>query len=160
MLIPLTRGFSALVDDTDYELVAFRKWHALRYQRKDGSELVYACRTEFPDGKKTLLHMHRVLLSAPPGMEVDHVNGCGIDNRRTNIRLATRSQNGANTLSPTRPSNSGFRGVRAIGHGYHALIKGRRIGTYKTAVEAAAVRDAAAIEIFGEFAILNHAGGS
>lgn len=88
--IQLTRGMVAIVDDDDYDHVTQFSWYAIKRRR-----LWHAAhkRTNKP------LYMHRVLLNAPPDMEVDHANGDGLDNRRHNLRLCTKRQNAQNRRS-------------------------------------------------------------
>jgi hypothetical protein len=87
--IPLTQGKVALVDDEDYERVNAHKWCAQR----SGSRW-YAVRWVYRNGRRTLERMHRFVLGAGDSLlDVDHLNGDGLDNRLGNIRLATRSEN-------------------------------------------------------------------
>lgn len=153
--IPLGNGRVALVDDADYERVAAHRWHAARSSQK--RENFYAkCRI----GRRTT-YMHRFILAAPPGAEVDHRNRDGLDNRRENLRTATRSQNGANKTDPV--GRSGFRGVVCIDPARRKpwrgslVANGRRLTTayFETARDAAVARDALARLHHGEFAILN-----
>ncbi len=100
---PLTRGYVALIDDADFErLVRYDKpWFAsVRPDR------VYAAR----DAHDARLYLHRWLLEAPRGIEVDHRNGDGLDNRRLNLRLATRGENARNRRVSVAP----YFGVRPI----------------------------------------------
>lgn len=104
--------------------------------------------------------MHRLILGARRGEFVDHKNGNGLDNRRTNIRLATQGQNNANRRNLLKPL-SGFRGVSA--HPYRSewearVKQGRKFvhrSVHASALEAAQAYDKAAREIWGEFAVLN-----
>lgn len=104
--------------------------------------------------------LHREIMKAPKGVEVDHKNGNKLDNRKSNLRFATKPQNQWN--SKMRINNtSGFKGVsfeKAKGK-YAARIrvgsKYFRCGYFCTAIEAAAAYDAAATHYFGEFARTN-----
>lgn len=88
-----------------------------------------------------------------PPDEVDHANGCKDDNRISNLRLAVKSQNGAN--KPIQRNNtSGFKGVsfhKATGK-FQAGLRRKFIGYFDTAEEAHAAYCAAAEKHFGEFA--------
>src|SRR4030066_2184242 len=100
--IKLTRGKVAIVDDEDYEWINQWKWHC------NGQG--YAERHCDIPGKRTMIKMHRLILNTPNGMETDHINHNRLDNRKSNLRVRTRSQNAINT--PIRSSNtSGKKGV-------------------------------------------------
>jgi hypothetical protein len=100
--VPLTKGQYALVDFEDYELVREEKW----YVCSKSSNTFYAERQE--EGKT--LSMGRLILDAEPGEIVDHINGNGLDNRKCNLRIVTKSQNGAN-MRLHKINSSGFKGV-------------------------------------------------
>jgi hypothetical protein len=103
--VPLTKGYEAIIDAADIHLVEHWNWHA----KVDG-KLVYARQDAAVNGKKQRYSLHRAILSAPEGMDVDHVNGNGLDNRRSNLRLATRSENLRNR-GRNRNNKSGYKGV-------------------------------------------------
>ena len=149
----------AIVDDEDYEKVVEAVGRGKWYAHDNGGAKDYAmngCSDK---------SIHRVVMDAPKGMDVDHINGDPLDNRKQNLRICTRAQNSQNKKLRC-DSKSGFKGVweRAPGR-YLAYIgdpgtaypKKRRIrlGTYPTAEEAARAYDAKAKELFGEFAYLN-----
>src|ERR1035437_8429020 len=93
--IPLTMGQVALVDDEDYDwLMSQGKWHALK--RTHGTAYYAMRAVRKPGGGYSHQCMHRILMDAPKGIEVDHINGNGIDNRRANLRTATHLQNSSN----------------------------------------------------------------
>lgn len=154
--IPLTQGKVALVDDGDYEWLAQWKWCAAKSQRGH----FYAVReTSSQDGGKTL-HMHRLIIAAPNGMDVDHRDRDGLHNWRGNLRICTNSQNHAN-VPPSRANTSGYKGVswyKRYGF-WQAVIwhTGDRhhLGYFQTAKEAAHAYNEAAIRYFGDFAWLN-----
>lgn len=143
-----------MVDDEDYAWLARYSWC-----RNPGHKTDYAVARV--DGR--VQQMHRLILQPPPGLRVDHKNGNGLDNRRSNIRLATASQNQQNKPVSTL-NRTGFKGVsRApkpnLRRPFYVQLKidGRRknIGWFATAEEAAAAYDKAASELYGEFACLN-----
>ena len=106
--------------------------------------------------------MHRLILAASNGQIVDHINSNDtLDNRRANLRFATKSQNDANKVMRKHPSITGFRGVYPTSWGlpFRAQInfenKLHYIGKFSDAVNAALAYDEAAILVHGEFAVLN-----
>jgi len=148
-IILLTRGYEAVVDDDDYDYLSAYRWHALtdgRYTK------VYAA-----FGNEEIL-MHRVILSAPEGMGVDHVDGDGLNNRKGNLRLATKSQNAA--WSGIYSNNtSGYRGVTKYRDKWMGQIivrgKKRYLGLFERPENAALAYDVVAELEFGEFAFQN-----
>lgn len=152
--IPLTLGKITIVDAGDYEWLNSFAWQAMLSRGA-----WYASRLLWEDGKCKRIKMHQAILSTIDGSVPDHKNGNGLDNRRDNLRPATRSQNCGNRR--TVVNKSGFKGVswaskdkkwRArIGVSGKALF----LGTFATADEAAHAYDAAALKHFGEFARLN-----
>lgn len=164
--IPLSKGFVALVDDRDYVRLARYEWYASGYTLRSGLVKWRAVRNiRRPDGKKRLQYMHREIMGAPPGVDVDHKRGDGLDNRRRNLRLATRSQNNQNQRNGRRHKSSRFKGVSWDGRDgrWHAYITppgGRRKSLGYFGGEAAAARayDEAARRLFGEFAAPNSLG--
>lgn len=151
MLVPLTRGQSAIIDDADAHLIAGRRWMARPVIRCPG--VFYAQATS---GRSTI-YMHRLILGAVPGEFVDHINRDGLDNRRVNLRLATIGQNNTNRI--TRAGASGFRGVYKTKDKFSARIwkdgRSRSLGSFQNPAEAARAFDDAARKIHGDFAVLN-----
>ena len=145
--IPLTQGRIALVDDADYEWLSQRKWcFEGRYA---------ACRHE---GHNT--YMHRMILNAPRGAEVDHCDGNKLNNQRSNLRLTTRGSNVANAPKRTaRVYQSQYKGVYKNRKTWRVSFsvngKSTDLGSFATETEAAKAYDAAARARFGEFAYLN-----
>lgn len=142
-LIPLTsRGYvveHAIVDAADVADLEQYRWQF--FDRRGQGHPSYAYRYV---GRVTV-PMHRQVMGLAPGnpWHIDHVNGDGIDNRRTNLRLTTRSLNMQNQHAQRRNA-TGYRGVRAQPSGRFTAQVGLRGklhhgGTYDTAVEAAAV---------------------
>jgi len=146
--------YTVLVDDADYERVmAAGPWHVLALK---GSKPLYVQRNVRGDGKKMHQTLHRFLLDAGD-LDVDHINGDGLDNRRSNLRVATRSENLRNK-GPQRSNTSGFKGVswakRARKWESQIRVDGKRrhLGYHPTPEAAHAAYCRAARELHGDFA--------
>jgi hypothetical protein len=102
--------------------------------------------------------MHQ-LVYGPHTHEIDHKNGNGLDNRKANLREATRSQQTANARKTSRPKSSIYKGVCRFRGAWVARIqpdgKCIHLGTFHDEKEAALAYDNAAREMFGEFANTN-----
>ncbi len=110
MEIPLTKGQIAFVDDEDFEFLTKHKWQAHKSQSKSSW---YARRIPHKRGRAVTIIMHRLITGAPPGVHVDHIDGNGLNNQRSNLRLCTRSQNLANSRLNCK-NKSGYKGVFKI----------------------------------------------
>lgn len=98
--IPLTQGQFAIVDDADFDWLMQWKWHA---QWSRHTKSFYAQRnTHLPNGKRTLLLMHRLILGLKHGdrREGDHINHDTLDHRRSNLRIVTHQENQWNRHNP------------------------------------------------------------
>lgn len=144
----------AIVDPKDAEL-AKHAWHAVENRGK-----FYARRVDWNDGNPKRVYLHREIMGVGfgSGVEVDHINGNSLDCRRANLRVATRTQQGQNARRPDH-NTSGYKGVASSRGRWRAFIKldqrQRHLGCFRTRAEAARAYDAAALELFGEFARLN-----
>lgn len=149
--VPLTKGLVALVDDDDYARVAHRSWHAVRGWKGH----TYYAASRRP-GRGPIEYLHRLLMEAPPRLTVDHINGDGLDCRRANLRLATRTQNAANHGG--FPRKSPYRGVVASRNRWRAYIGSPRhgdrvyLGVFSSPEEAAMAYADAARARYGDFA--------
>jgi hypothetical protein len=160
--IELQRGLVALVDDEDFKYLNQFKWNWV-----EGYNTFYCVRNiTKEDGRKTQIRMHNVIMKTQKGMEVDHINHDGLDNRKYNLRNCTHQENCMNRLSERKPK-SGFKGVYPIKggnpHHWSAQIsvngKKERIGSFKTKEEAALEYNRRAIKLHGKFAKLNLVNG-
>lgn len=152
--VPLTRGAFAVIDAADADLVLAHKW-----KLQGPPERPNGASRGFRDGSGRVRHvsMHRLIMGAPPGMFVDHINGDTLDNRRANLRICTPGENARNRVG--RHASVAPKGVEARSGGYRAVIVAhgvkRHLGTFRTHELAARAYDAAAAELHGEFARLN-----
>ena len=146
------------VDDADYDwLTAIGNWSL--------SSKGYAIHWYTDEqGRRRMHYMHRLILmqmtqARPPDWTADHINRDRFDNRRCNLRLATKSQQQANT-GIRADNTSGYKGVQPIGERFRAAIQvdgqGIYLGTFDTAHEASRRYDAAQRYFNAEFAGVNH----
>lgn len=136
-----TEIFFALVDDYDFEAISAFNW----FLDKNG----YAMKSSKRDGTG---RMHRMVMNAGNGQEVDHINRDKLDNRRSNLRLVTHHEN---CLNRTRGVGVSFRPDRKR---WRARIKfeGKEIhlGHFVTRLEALEARRVACIQYFGQYAFI------
>lgn len=150
--------FRAIIDDCDFELINSFSWSYCVFSGKP-----YAVTTlSNSNGEHRKVLMHQMIMGVNIGMDIDHIDGNGLNNSRYNLRVCTHAQNVMN--SKAKSSNiTGFKGVRmrreALKKPFTAQIQveGKLIhlGYFKTASEAAISYNKAALKYFGEFARLN-----
>lgn len=150
--IQLKDNVVTLVDDDLYEYLLQFRW---RYSKRTHGGWSIGC---MENGKAIL--MHRLVINAPDGAYVDHIDGNSLNNTRENLRLCTIAQNAMNR--PMQANNkTGYKGVAFSNREqrFRAMIQfnGKRIhiGYFKDAEAAARAYDNAAKKYFGEFAWIN-----
>lgn len=156
------KNLVTLVDDDVYETLGSLAWYAWS---RPGMHTWYVLHGMQWGGKVKQFRLHREILEAPPGVEVDHINGDGLDNRRENLRFSNRQGNNCN--KPAYKTNtSGYKGVslhRKTG-GWVAQIQvnkmKRALGIFPTPELAHAAYCKAAAELHGEFARVDCEGWS
>ncbi|HEY3768143.1 MAG TPA: AP2 domain-containing protein [Candidatus Angelobacter sp.] len=156
--IPLTQGKFAIVDASDYEWLS--QWHwAAEYHTSDNKWRAKRNTTK-TIGQKLIqktIYMHRQIINAPDGVQVDHVDGNPLNDQRGNLRLATHQQNMCNQ-GPHVNNACGYKGVyREKGcNSWRAEIKFNRrkfrLGSFPSPQEAAKAYEQAARRLHGEFA--------
>ena|SRR5258708_10628396 len=154
-LLKLTQGKFSLVDDEDFDNFNKFKWCACW---NPSPKSFYARRSIYPGNNKQLsIFLHREIMKAPKGMDVDHINHDGLDNRKENLRVCTRSQNMGNRSSLSSNNKTGFRGVHwnKFLRKWRAIIEanGNRIdlGVFSEKTKAAKAYEEANKKYFGEF---------
>lgn len=155
--VPLTRGYEAVIDAADVPLVSGVNWYAKVYRRGDRSVWnVYAASKERRLGKQSVRYMHRIIAGTPPSAQTDHIDGNGINNRRSNLRDATPSQNMHNQRI-SAANTSGAKGVyfnKATGKWQAQIHLGGKkhyLGRFSSVAEAAAAYSSASTHFHGEF---------
>lgn len=157
--IELTQNKKAIVDDDDFEYLNQWKWHIKNNGRK---KVYYAVRGVWDNSRKNnrFIRMHREIMKASTNLQIDHINGNGLDNRKCNLRLCDNAQNHWN-IKRSKNNTSGVRGIdwmkrkrkwRARIHYYGKEI---HLGLFITPQEAARAYNQAALKYHGEFAYLN-----
>jgi hypothetical protein len=153
--IPLTHGKVALVDSEDYNWLLQFKWRAQKSGKRH--DAFYAVRNVTIKKRRTTIQMHKQIMHPPHGLEIDHKNNNGLDNRRSNLRFCTRSQNMANSRGHRRRFSS-FKGVsfHKQFRKWRTIItqnkKNLHLGFFRSQVRAAKAYDDKAKELFGQFA--------
>lgn len=153
-LLVLSQGQVAVIDAEDFERASAHCWHLIVKGQ-------YAAAWMDVDGKQKHVYLHRFILNAPRGTEVDHKDGNGLDCRKQNLRLVSHKQNMWNSRKRSKPASSKYKGVAwYTRHGkWRARImtngKDLFLGYFKTEEEAARAYDVAASEHRGSSAKLN-----
>jgi len=153
-----------LIDTEDYDKVSGHRWYLNKgyvqahiphpgggwYVRPDNGRR---------QRRRTNLKLHRLIMDAPKGKEVDHIEHDTLDNRKCKLRLCSRQENSFNRIRQ-KNNTSGFKGVvyhkkpkhmiNELKKPWEAQIKHIHIGNYKTKEEAAEAYDRKAIELFGK----------
>ncbi len=156
--IKLTQNRVALVDNDDFDWLSQWNWH---YLRKKTEKTGYARRSVRQNSQLTAFRMHTEIMRYHGKLqksrsEVDHINGCGLDNRKENLRVSTRQENGSNRKKHTN-NFSGYPGVswnsRDKKWQVHIYInkKQTHLGYYENLKDAIATRQQAEIKYYREF---------
>jgi hypothetical protein len=154
--IPLSQGKFALVDEGDYDRLSKHTWSAVK--RKGQSS--YYAEYRSTDGHTVAMHREVLGLTVYDGKRTDHKNRNGLDNRRSNLRVASPSINTHNG-NLRKNNSSGFRGVY-----WHKIHKkwgvkvghnGKQIycGEYASILDAIDARNAMEIKCYGADAIFD-----
>lgn len=144
-LIPLTKGMFAKVDNEDFNEVSKYNWCLSNNSYAYNSSLGF---------------MHRFIMKTPEGMDTDHINHDGIDNRKQNLRICMTVENCRNQR-PRTSKKSKYKGVfySKTMNKWESSIKFEdkkiKLGYFKNEIDAAVEYDKKAMLLFGDFAYLN-----
>lgn len=151
-LIPLTKGQFAIVDATDFDNLNQNKWFA-HFRPKQNKW--YVMRHVWTGAQYISIYMHREILCPPPDLDVDHRDANGLNNLRSNLRIATPTQNSWNT-GKHKNNKSGHKGVSWDRGKWRVRIKvGDKylhLGRFSDLQEAASAYQETALRHRGEFA--------
>lgn len=147
-IIHLSKGKQAIVDDEDFDYLNQWSWYFDRY----------AMRNEKVDGKRRKVLMHRVIMKTPTNKETDHINRDKLDNRKTNLRICTTSENQANKKKSLNKSSI-YKGVSRFKDRWIAqVVCGKKltfIGLFEQEHHAALAADLWNRDLFGSYARTN-----
>jgi hypothetical protein len=153
--LKLKNGMLSFIDDEDYEKFSIFNWNALKIGRR-----FYVTRQN-----KHTEYLHRIIMNCPKGMQVDHIDGNGLNNCKNNLRLCTNGQNNMNKEKRTTQCGkspvSPYKGVTwnktskkwAVRVTFNNKVY--CVGSYMDEILAAKMYDQKAQKLYGEFARLN-----
>lgn len=152
-LIPLTQGKFAQIDDEDFEELNKHKWYA-----KKDKNTFYATRNKYVNEKQTLVYMHRIIINTHKGQLCDHIDGNGLNNQKTNLRIATKRENGRNRIHANSNNKLKIKGIHwdKENKKFRAVIRTNNkpvyLGRFFCLEKAKRARQEAEPKHFGEFA--------
>lgn len=145
------------VDDADYERFGLENWTAANVH---GYWVVHR-KAKIGDGRRTTILLHRAILNAGVGLQVDHIDGDTLNNTKSNLRMCLQSENKRNRKKPITGVTSKHKGVSLWRGRWKAQItshgKTHYLGLFNSETEAAKAYNEAADELHGNFARKNNA---
>lgn len=149
--IKLNSGYETEVDDEDYDYLSEYTWtYSKGYAKRNKN------RTELRlTGRPRTVSMHRAIMKPPVGMEVDHIDGNRLNNKRNNLRVVRPFENRMNKRGKWGLLGANRNEKTCTTYMAEIVYKGKRIylGRYKTAQEAHQAYMNKARELYGELLI-------
>jgi hypothetical protein len=147
-------GRFVLIDDNDLDRVNSYHWSLLVPNPRCPHGAYAQAWVEDPHGVKRRMTLHRFLMDAPPGHLIDHINGDGLDNRRSNLRLVSREQNQRNRRARNGRDHKGITQTPSGQWRAKIEVEGRskHLGVFRTPEAASLAYHKASVEIFGSYA--------
>lgn len=152
--IKLTQGKYAIVDNEDFENLNQHKW----YFHKAGYALRTCHKPRNVKKQETFkVYMHHEIMGKHINKDIDHIDGNSLNNKKNNLRIVTHLQNTMNRWKPKRETSSQYKGVyyNKRDKGYYARLASKCVGFFKDEKLAAQAYNIKALELFGQFALLN-----
>lgn len=150
-LIPLTKGYCAMVDDEDFDRISSFRWRANIAKRG----IVYAVR-QGPRPERSIILMHRMIIGASYNEIVDHDDGNGLNNQKYNLRTASHQQNLGNQSSRRAGLPKGvYKREGKLKTTWKAHCGGKYLGSFANEDDAIAAYNLAALQRWGSFAKTN-----
>jgi len=163
--LKLSNGYYTLVDDEDFEELSKYNWHYKPTKKSRNTGYVIRNSTVYERKKLKYpwdIRLHRQIMNVIKTKEIiDHKDRNGLNNQRNNLRKCNTSENTINSISYLPNKTSKYRGVyyKKDRNKYVCkIVKNRKsiyLGSFINEEDAAKVYDAKAIELHGEFALLN-----
>lgn len=155
-VLSLTRGLVTKLDEEDYQWASKEKWNVSGCGKPGvyyASKMVNLGKVNGKSKykKRTL---HREIVRCPAGLQVDHINGDTLDNRKVNLRIVTHSQNAKNRAPNKGKSYKGIHQLKSSGKWQVRVTcngSSDNLGTFKTFEEALSMRLHKERELFGEY---------
>jgi len=155
--INISRGATTIVDDEDFDLLNSYNWSSIP---KDNTDYVVRKGRRRTCEPRTV-QMHRQIMGYPVGVQIDHINGNGLDNRKSNLRIASVQTNSFNRAKPRVLCTSRYKGVlqrkgKVI---WESRVKYNdkaiHLGSFTSEEDAAAAYNYGALLMYGEYARFN-----
>jgi hypothetical protein len=101
-------SFDVLVDDSDWVVISQYKWVVNKSEKNTMPYMRTAVKQ--PNGKRKWIRLTHMIMPPTPGTTIDHISCDTLDNRRSNLRYATKTEQSRNRRK-FKSNKSGSKGV-------------------------------------------------